>query len=448
MAITSLELDALKPKEKPYLLREKQHNKKDGTLAFKILPNGDIDGYFIYYVNGKERLKKIGRYGKSKNLMTLKAIRNRYVELSKEYQSGIDVKIQELQRTAAQERERQEQAAIERKKQMQGSLQQLVDLYLDYAQSELSDHHYRAIKQAFDLNLKNFDTIIKASDVTKADIISILHEITARGSLIMANRMRAYLSAMFKWGIEFDDEQAAITHNVQFFIESNPVINVKKPLKKEQPTDRYLTESEVHTFWEALNKSHISQHRANVFKLMLALGCRVEALSDLRWTDIDLKDRLVTIRPARSKKGNYWVIPINDIAYDVLINNPRLNDEFLFPAKNGMEPLRLDGYSKAITRLCKQFNIEPFTPKDLRTTFKTLSGKAGLTKEIRDRIQNHALTDVSTKHYDRYDYLKEKREALLKWDSFLKRIITGDYLDGLKNGAQVIPIRKLQVNNV
>jgi integrase len=231
---------------------------------------------------------------------------------------------------------------------------------------------------------------------------------------------------MFKWGIEFDDEQAAIKHDVKFYIESNPVTYVKKPLKKEAPTDRFLTELEVYIFWDSLSKSGMSSHRANVFRLMLALGCRVEALSGLRWTDIDWSERLITIPPERSKNGAYWVIPINDIAYDVLINNPKLNNEFLFPAKNGMEPLRLDGYSKAISRLCQQFNIESFTPKDLRTTFKTLSGKAGLTKEIRDRLQNHALSDVSTKHYDRYDYLKEKREAILKWNDCLNQIIGGE----------------------
>jgi integrase len=398
MAITPLELDALKPKLKPYIIREKQDDKKNGTLAFKILPSGDIDGYFIYYVDRKEKQKKIGRYGKGS--MSLKAIRNKYKELSKDYQSGIDVKQHEIELAEDQERERQEQAAIKRKKQMQGSLKQLADLYLEHVQSELSNHHYRAIKQAFGLNLKDFDTTIKASDITKSDIISILHPISARGALVSANRMRAYLSAMFKWGIEFDDEQYTIKNNVQFYIESNPVTYVKKPQKKEAPTDRFLTESEVRTFWVALSKSGMSPHRANVFRLMLALGCRVEALSGLRWTDIDWKERLITIPPARSKNGTYWVLPINDIAYDILINNPHLHDNFLFPATNEREPLRLDGYSKAITRLCKQFNMEPFTPKDLRTTFKTLAGMAGLNKEVRDRIQNHALTDVSSKHYD------------------------------------------------
>ena len=235
MAITSLELDALKPKDRPYLIREKQHNKKDGTLAFKILTSGDIDAYFIYYINGKEKQKKIGRYGKANGLMSLKTIRDKYTELSKEYQSGTDVKEQAIKIAAAQEKEQQEQAATERKKQMQGSFGQLADFYLEHVRTELSHHHYGAIKKAFSCNLQGFDTTRKASDITKQDIISILHTITARGSLVMANRMRVYLSAMFKWGIEFDDEQAAIAHNVQFFIESNPVINVKNHLKRKHP---------------------------------------------------------------------------------------------------------------------------------------------------------------------------------------------------------------------
>ena len=83
MAITSIELDALKPKSNPYIIREKQNNKKDGTLGFKILPNGNKDAYFIYYIDGKEKLRKIGRYGKTKGLMSLKSIRDTYNTLSR-----------------------------------------------------------------------------------------------------------------------------------------------------------------------------------------------------------------------------------------------------------------------------------------------------------------------------------------------------------------------------
>ncbi len=68
--------------------------------------------------------------------------------------------------------------------------------------------------------------------------------------------------------------------------------------------------------------------------------------------------------------------------------------------------------------------MTPWTPKDLRRTVKTRMGEIGVLKSVRDRIQNHALVDVSTKHYDRYDYLPEKREALEAWCDHLERIIT------------------------
>jgi len=97
---------------------------------------------------------------------------------------------------------------------------------------------------------------------------------------------------------------------------------------------------------------------------------------------------------------------------------------YLFPAANNLESLKVDGFSQAITRLLKRINIEKFTPRDLRRTFKTLTGEAGISKEIRDRLQNHALQDVSSLHYDRYDYLKEKRAAMDIWNDYLMNIVT------------------------
>ncbi|MCY1187962.1 hypothetical protein D9M73_290070 [compost metagenome] len=48
-------------------------------------------------------------------------------------------------------------------------------------------------------------------------------------------------------------------------------------------------------------------------------------------------------------------------------------------------------------------------------------GVAGMSKELRDRIQGHAFNDVSSKHYDRYDYFKEKKAGLLRWSTWLQK---------------------------
>ena len=64
-----------------------------------------------------------------------------------------------------------------------------------------------------------------------------------------------------------------------------------------------------------------------------------------------------------------------------------------------------------------------FTPRDLRRTIKTRLSEVGVLKEVRDRVQNHALHDVASKHYDRFDYLPDKRAALEGWQWELRRIL-------------------------
>jgi hypothetical protein len=63
------------------------------------------------------------------------------------------------------------------------------------------------------------------------------------------------------------------------------------------------------------------------------------------------------------------------------------------------------------------------TNRDLRRRWKTLAGQAGASKEIPDRIQNHALQDMSSKSYDRWNYMPEKRAGIAKWDKFVRAML-------------------------
>jgi len=43
----------------------------------------------------------------------------------------------------------------------------------------------------------------------------------------------------------------------------------------------------------------------------------------------------------------------------------------------------------------------------------------GISTEMRDRLQSHKRPGVSAKQYDRYDYLKDKREIIEEWEQRL-----------------------------
>ena len=44
-------------------------------------------------------------------------------------------------------------------------------------------------------------------------------------------------------------------------------------------------------------------------------------------------------------------------------------------------------------------------------------------KQIRDRIKSHALHDVSSKNYDRWNYMSEKRAGMARWDRFVRALL-------------------------
>ncbi|MDE9621635.1 hypothetical protein [Citrobacter portucalensis] len=57
-----------------------------------------------------------------------------------------------------------------------------------------------------------------------------------------------------------------------------------------------------------------------------------------------------------------------------------------------------------------------FSMRDIGKTFKTLSGMLHFTENEKDIVNQHANKSIGKKHYDRYDYIIEKRETTLKWE--------------------------------
>jgi hypothetical protein len=50
----------------------------------------------------------------------------------------------------------------------------------------------------------------------------------------------------------------------------------------------------------------------------------------------------------------------------------------------------------------------------------------GVAKEVRDRVLNHVQGDVGSKHYNLYQFVAEKRAALMRFESALTAILGGE----------------------
>jgi integrase len=148
----------------------------------------------------------------------------------------------------------------------------------------------------------------------------------------------------------------------------------------------------------------------------------VEEIARLHGDQWDAKESIIDW--SRTKNGKPHAIPVPSVAAE-LIDSIKPNEHgWFFPsAMDPTKPVSAGTLYSFMWRQREREVIPVVTNRDLRRTWKTLAGKAGVPKEIRDRIQNHALQDVSSRSYDRWNYMREKRAGMTKWDRFIRSVL-------------------------
>ncbi|EHZ2536565.1 integrase arm-type DNA-binding domain-containing protein [Vibrio parahaemolyticus] len=406
----------LKPKDKPYYEWDTNSQRGRGKLGVQVTPKGSKRFVFRYFVEGKAKFIPLGQFPE----LTLNDARNKQKELGELLIQGVDPKEQLESTRKAKEQEKREEAR-------KGSVKQLFDAYVSQMQKDGKRTHKAVLASLEKEVYPIIPPATKAKDVTTHDLMLILAAMIKRGAKTQSNRVRSYLMAAFNYGLKHDNDPANFIDEAKFGLVMNPVAAIPKQKDAERVGEHYLKLGEVMVLIDDLNNEYqrfkMGESIRNLILLCLFTGGqRPYELAASKWEAIDWQQKTLLITPDISKNKRPHIIPLTDSALVVLKKQQFNNEsEFIFPHRfNSGEHIRLDSLSQGIARYRESTpEIKPFTPRDLRRTCKTLMGEAGISKSLRDRLQNHALNDVSSKHYDRYEYLPEKRRALEVWEQKL-----------------------------
>ena len=144
----------------------------------------------------------------------------------------------------------------------------------------------------------------------------------------------------------------------------------------------------------------------------------------------DRAERIITW--PTTKAGTPHCIPVVDEVAEIMDRRAGMGWRFMFPARRALgRPLPVVTTKNTLYRWAEAEGLEQFSPRDLRRTWKTLAGSAGISKADRDLLQNHSRgSDVSAKHYDRYEALPEKRAAVERWQAWLQQQVGAEPADG------------------
>ncbi|MGA0599186.1 tyrosine-type recombinase/integrase [Caulobacter sp. KR2-114] len=260
-----------------------------------------------------------------------------------------------------------------------------------------------------------------ARDIEPDEIVECIRPIFERGARQMADHVRSHIRSAFSWGMKSEHDYRSKSER-RFRLTYNPAAGI--PTEPKTPGTRWLREAEFVQLYRWLEMPSTPVHPSypRAVQVIMLAGQRVEEIASLHESQWDSAERIIDWSKTKNEKPH--AIPVPDIVAELLDSITPNEFGWFFPsAKDPSRPVTPGTLYSFIWRQRGTGVIPHVTNRDLRRTWKTLAGKAGLSKEIRDRLQNHALQDVSSKNYDRWTYMPEKRAAMRKWNLWVTRLL-------------------------
>ena len=251
----------------------------------------------------------------------------------------------------------------------------------------------------------------QASKIEPSDLTELTDQLQKDGKPMAARRVYEIAARVFNWAQGRGD------------IGASPFAALKPPVKKK-PRGRALKEHEIKALWPALTE--MGYPFGPLQQLLLLLGQRRSEVAEMEWPEVDTDKRVWTIPAERSKNDCEHIVPLPDVAIDILDSLPRYDEgDFVFTTTAGERPV--SGFSKAKTRtdeiLAKHKTaIEGWRVHDLRRTCRTGMARLGVPEIVSERVLNHLPQDLG-KTYKLHEYLPEKADALARWAQEIANII-------------------------
>ena len=190
----------------------------------------------------------------------------------------------------------------------------------------------------------------------------------------------------------------------------NPCSNVTK--FKTLAKERFLTDNEINRLVDTLDQFEgaclAHKNAITVVRLLMMTGCRKNEITRLFLDEgvLKLKD---------SKTGKKEVI-LSDDAIKILSAASRNNSDYIFPGKDGINPIQ--GLQKIWQRIRQVADLQDVRIHDLRHTFASVAVSNGASFYEVGRLLGHA----SVQSTQRYAHLERSRlkDSLNKFSKKLK----------------------------
>jgi integrase len=262
--------------------------------------------------------------------------------------------------------------------------------------------------------------------IKPSHINQLLDQLVAVKKGTQANRVRAHLSAVFKWGLSRD-----------YGLEYNPVQMTCKPRRRELPRSTIYEHSDIRALWQAIERQSIRFSRQVGLVLLLALvtGQRKSEIVEAKASELHLGGErpFWKLPKERTKGAREHLVPLSPLAvalFNQALQVHKCSGTYIFPSQESArrnKPLAPHSVSQALARSRKLVGLSGTqSVHDLRRTVNTEMARMGISQEVRARVLNHCKKGVTDGVYNVWEYEPEMRDALNRWARELERIVRCD----------------------
>lgn len=368
MALTDVECKKALPKEKQYRLSD------SNGLSLIIDPKGGKYWALRLTVDGQRKSKALGQYPE--------------LSLKKAREIALDIKYKFSRVEAVDE--------------LKPLFKEVAEDWFENQKETWSTKHISNVQASLDelyIGLANK----RINQIQATEILQVIKEIEARGSLEIAKRTLSRCGMVMKY---------AIAHGYRY---DNPASDLVYALKNKKVKNlASLSENEMPEFLRRIKTYPADAQTHHAIILIMLTGVRVSELLQASWDEFDLDERKWDIPAERMKNGLPHRVPLTDMMLDEL-QALRLthNQDLLFPHRlNNKEPMR----SESILAVIKRSGYAGrMTTHGFRSLFSTVVNESNLfNPDAIERQLAHVPQNRIRSAYNRAQYWDE-RVKIMEW---------------------------------
>ena len=392
--LTDTKLKALRPRAKLYRVTD------DKGLSVEVPPNGSRLWRFRYLHSGKARMLSLGAWP----AVTLAEARERRDAARKLLAQGID-------------------PSAERKATKQADTLTFEAVAHDWlARRDVSEA--TAAKDAWLVEKVAIPALghRPIAAITSPEVLTMLRRYEDAGKLETAKRIKVKLSAVFRFAIATGRA------------ENDPTVALRGAIKSPK-VKHHAAITDPRKLGDLLRALHGYQGGfvvASALKLAPLLFTRPGELRHAEWSEIDFDAATWCIPAHKMKMRASHIVPLSTQAVAILRELHALTGrgKYVFPSpRSAQRCMSENAVTVALRGL--GYDGQTMTGHGFRTTASTRLHEMGHPSDVIERQLAHKESNAVKDAYNRAQHLPERVKMMQAWS---------DYLDGLRIGADVIPI--------